>query len=489
MSDSRPKKNRKFGRNSSAFIQLLLAAVAILFIALSLQSIAPKKDLTVQKTFTLSEYTQNFLSSEMLADRTLSITCLAEQNSPFYARVRSIVDEYKRHAKGNVVVQTIDPITNPSAAFKFTERLKLRPTEDLIIIEDSKSQAVAVVPFSDLTIFEVTNQNQRKLSAYQIEDNLTTTILNLVESDRRVVYLVANNSDNSNLTQGSVGQTLEQLYRNQNIDIRPLSLTEVDNVPENASGLLVLTPQYDLEPDDMQKLVNYWQKPKSSLFIILDPTKRPKRLRAFLRLHGITLRNDRIFNTEDNTLSTKTVANFTNGSEINTSLAGKSTLFDGISSSLEVRELADDLINRRIAPIGLLEVSSKHYSESRFGESKAAFNLNEDFNNNVYLGGAVIKGNEMNDQTALNSSRMIVLSTATFLKPETIRNEQIDFIKNGINWLVGRPELVGIGPKPLQRYKLNLVPAEITQVNRLTLIFLPLAFLIVGAFVWNLRRP
>lgn len=84
---------------------------------------------------------------------------------------------------------------------------------------------------------------------------------------------------------------------------------------------------------------------------------------------------------------------------------------------------------------------------------------------------------------------MIVLSTADFLQPNTIRDEQIDFVKSSINWLVGRAELIGIGPKPLQRYKLNLVAAEISQVNRLTLIFIPLGFLLIGTFVWTLRRP
>ncbi len=485
----RPKKNHRLGGNSAALLQLILAALAVLFIALSLKSFAPKYDLTQQKTFTLSDYTKNLLRSEMLDNRTISITCLADQNSSFYDRVKTILKEYERNSNNKIIVQTIDPINNPNQAFKFTERLKLRPTEDIVVIEDSKSSSPAIIAFSDLMVFEVSAKNERKLSAYQIEDNVTTNLLNLIESDRRVVYLVSNNSDNLSLTENSIGATLQSLYRNLNIDLQSLSLSEVSSVPEDASGLLLLTPQYDLEAEDMQKLVNYWQSHKSSLYIILDPTKRPKRLRAFLRLHGITLRNDRIFTLSNNEVSTKTVATFTQGTELNDSLAGKSTLFDGISSSLEVRELAEDLINQRIAPIGLVKVSQQHYSESRFEETPATYLEGEDFNHNVYLGAAVIKGNEMSDETAGNSSRMVVLSTSNFLKPETIRDEQIDFIKNSINWLVGRPELIGIGPKPLQRYKLNLVSAEIAQINRLTLIFLPLAFLLIGAFMWNLRRP
>ncbi len=488
MSD-RPKKNRSLGRNSSALIQLALAAVAIFLLTLSLQSLAPRYDLTERKTFSLSEATTNLLESDLLSEREVAITCLADRSSPYHARVMAILQEYERLSGMRIMVRAIDPLTSPSEAFKFTERLALRPTEDIVVIEERNAQAPAVIGFSDLMVFEVTHQNQRRLSAYQIEDHVSTKLLSLLEEKRRVVYLVSDHSDHQNLSEDGIGATLQALYRNQNIDIRPLSLAQVPAVPDDASGLLLLTPQYDLEPAEMQKLVSYWGRPKASILAVLDPTKRPKRLRAFFRMHGITLRDDRLYTLSDHTLATKTVANFTQGSELTASLAGQSTLFDGVSGSLEVRELAEELINQRIAPIGLVEASALHYSESRYAEAPATYDENEDHRHGLYLAAGVIKGNEMSDSTASSSSRMIVLSTADFLQPNTIRDEQIDFVKSSINWLVGRAELIGIGPKPLQRYKLNLVAAEISQVNRLTLIFIPLGFLLIGTFVWTLRRP
>ena len=83
---------------------------------------------------------------------------------------------------------------------------------------------------------------------------------------------------------------------------------------------------------------------------------------------------------------------------------------------------------------------------------------------------------------------MVVLSTTDFLQPDNIQPEQIDFMKNCINWLSGRNNLIGIGPRPLHRYKLNLIPAEMEFINRLSLIIIPIFFLIIAAFVWNLRR-
>ena len=495
MSSDTPKKNRTIGRNSLALIQLLLFGLTVIMIAFSLKGFAPKLDLTEQKSFTLSDYTQKLLTSELLDQKHLTITCLADHHTPYFDRVHTMLEEYERLSKGRIKLHSIDPLNHPAEAFRFTERFSLRPTDDLIVIHeenhkpDQPNKAASVIDFADLMLYEVDSKKQRKLSAYQIEDQVTTTLLAQLEERRRKVYLVSNNADSQNLTAGSIGSTLQALYRNQNIDISPLSLTEVDRVPADASGLLFLTPQYDLEPAEMEKLLAYWNTPKASILCILDPQKRPKRLRAFLRAHGITLRNDRVYNLNDETLSTKTVATFTPGTELNQALAGQSSLFDGVSATLEVREMADDLINKRIAPLALIQTSESHYSEARYSESPASYNEDEDLRAPLYLAAAVIKGNEMSDQTSALSSRMVVLSNSEFLMPETIRNEQVDFVKNTINWLVGRPELVGIGPKPLQRYKLNLVPAEVAYINRLSLIFLPLGFLIIAAFVWNIRRP
>ncbi len=488
MSDPAPKKTLLIGRNTLALLQILSVGLAILFISFTLPQIAPRLDLTQQKSFSLSEYTRNLLRSELVKSKDLTLHCLADQSSPYFERAQVILSEYERVSNGRIQVSFVDPHKHPEQAFQLIEKYKVHPTDDLIIIDDGTAERPSIIPFADLMVFEVTAQKQRKLSAYQVEDVMTTTLLNQLENKRRTVYFIADNTKDTSIQEDSIGATLQALYRNQNIDLHPLLLSEVDQIPEDASGLLFLTPEYDIEPSALEILTDYWNKPKSSLFIVLDPDSRPKRLRAFLRSHGITQRADRVYNFESPSLSTKTIASFTKGPELNADLMGKSTIFEGVSTTLDVRESAEDLLNKRIFPLALVETSEQHYSESRFQQDGQSFTLGEDHRAGLYLGAAVIKGTETNDALASSSSRMIVLSTSEFLKPDNIRAEQIDFVKNSINWLVGRTELIGIGAKPLQRYKLNLVPAEIKFVNRLTLIILPLAFLLIGAFTWNLRR-
>lgn len=488
MADLKKKKHSRAGRNTNAILQMLFIGIIVIFTTLTLPTIAPRYDLTEQKSFSLSSYTEKLLKSPLIEKKNINCICLANQSSPYFNRVKLIFEEYARVSGGKFNPTFIDPTRHISDSYEVIEKYGLRPTEDLIILDAGKKDQVRIIPFSNLLQFEVDQNKQRKLTAYLIEDVVSTSVLALLEEKRRTVYLVADNTKSINLTEDGIGATLQSLYRNQNIDILPLSFSEIQTVPENAAGLVFLTPQYDLEPNEVGLLEEYWQRPKSSILFVFDPTTSPKELRSFIRRHGVTLKADRIFKANPLEVATKTSTVFTKGSELNKELEGQSTIFDGISSTLEIRENAEDLINRRIAAFSAIQTSSQYYSEARHIDKEITFNPSEDNIGPLNIAAAVIKGNEMNDSTAHLSSRFIALSTADFLKPEIIRAEQVDFMKNSINWLVGRPNLIGIGPKPLQKYKLNLVSSEVSFINRLTLIILPLCFLIIGAFVWNLRR-
>ena len=84
-----------------------------------------------------------------------------------------------------------------------------------------------------------------------------------------------------------------------------------------------------------------------------------------------------------------------------------------------------------------------------------------DYSGPLSIGAAVIRGNANADNTAPDISKMIVLSTSDFLDPNRLGNEQLDFVKNSTYWLLGRDELMGIGPRGIQRRKLNLIKKEV----------------------------
>ena len=83
---------------------------------------------------------------------------------------------------------------------------------------------------------------------------------------------------------------------------------------------------------------------------------------------------------------------------------------------------------------------------------------------------------------------MVVMSNTDFLNPTHQRAENIDFLASSVNWLMDRQSLAGIGPRSLGTYKLPILDAQVSFINRVNLFFLPTFLLLVGACVWSSRR-
>ena len=222
----------------------------------------------------------------------------------------------------------------------------------------------------------------------------------------------------------------------------------------------------------------------------LNPTIRPVNLRGFLRKNGVTPRDDRIIRTRNGRTENQVLATFTAGAGlgINQSLEMKSVPFEGRVGSLEVREGAEDLVTNRIQAYSLIETAPDFWGETNYKEGNPKYDDDADYSGPLSIGAAVIRGNANADNTAPNISKMIVLSTSDFLDPTRLGNEQLDFVKNSTYWLLGREELIGIGPRTLQRRKLNLIKDEVKFLGNIVLFFIPVALFLTAMFVWNIRR-
>jgi hypothetical protein len=85
-------------------------------------------------------------------------------------------------------------------------------------------------------------------------------------------------------------------------------------------------------------------------------------------------------------------------------------------------------------------------------------------------------------------TRIIVTGTSTFLSNEKIDAANMDFFLNGVNWLLQRPELIGISPKRPQEFILGLNSSQLWTVGIVVMGVMPLAAGIIGFGVWFRRR-
>lgn len=491
----------RLGIGSLSLIQLLLALIIFISAAYLSANYFKVWDLTKDQDYTLSDLSQKILAKEAISKREdpIRITVVFRKSSPYYQRVKRSVEEFVRESDGKISAQFLDPVREPDAAASFSSTFNLTLNNDLILIDARPKGSATPDPnltrslwVDDLIIFRTDQNNQRRPVGFQIEDRLATALLSITEGAPRKLYFLADKSPVESGSTESPWTMLADTLLRQNLILEPLNLSDTQSIPADAEAVVLVAPSYDLEDRELALLDDYWLRPRASILAILDPKHRPAKLRAFLRRHGITPNNDRIVNVQNGRSISQVPAIFTSFAEVNEGLAGQSTTFDGPTCSLSVRESAEDLNSQNIFPVNLLQASPGFWGETRYQEVGVLpeFNSAEDLRNEEGLpvAAAVIVGDATSDEAAAAASRMVVIANSHFLHPDRAREEQIDFVKNSVNWLIGREELVGVGPRGLRTYKLNLIGPEVSFLNNLILFFLPGALLILGGLVWSNRR-
>ena len=462
-------------------------------------------DLSRQADYTLSPATQRYLKDPVLSGREKPIKWIMafRHSSPFYERVRAIAEEYVRLSKGKIELEVVDPLRSSDRTQQVTATYGLSLTQDLIIMDartddgpvstEDKSgnhilnPNVKLVLADDLAVF-TTSEGKRKITGFQGEDVLTARLVESIEGKARKMVFLADKSRIDAEGETSPAKSLLGTLQFQNIELQGINLSGLAEIPSDAEGVALVAPKYDFTDAEIAVLERYWNRPRAAMLVLLKPGETPPKLRTFLRGYGVTPRRDRVITLDKKRIDTTARGVFTFGVDFTKDLAGQATVMEGATSSLEVREGAEDLMNKQINPVGLIQAADGFWGETKFGEKDTAFDEKEDNKPPLYLAACVTRGAASNDSAAADTSRMVVISNTDFLDPKSQRAENIDFLASSANWLMNRQSLAGIGPRSLGTYKLPILEAQVSFINRVNLFFLPALLALIGAFVWSARR-
>lgn len=499
---SRPNR---WGAGTVAVVQTCL--LAIIVIGLNYLSFHHylRWDLSRGADYSLSSSSTRYLGSGALRDRAKPVRMIMayRRTSPFYERVRALVSEYERRSDDRVTVEIVDPLRSPDRMQEVNAAYGLTLVRDLVIIDARVDQSavttedaaqvrtlnpnIRIVSADDLAVYTTTD-GKRKISGFQGEDMLTSRLVEAIEGKPRKMALITDKSRVDDGDPQSPHKSLENILRLQNVEFTPLHIAGLTDIPADVSAVLLIAPKYDFTDEELAVLDRYWRKPKSAVLVMIDGGEAPPKLRGFLRANGIAVHKDRLVSTGRDGLVSRARGVFTRGVDFTRDLAGLGCEFGGASSSLEVREGEPAMLERNVFPMSLIQVQDGFWGETDYGKGGEAFDEKDDYKAPLHLAACVIRGAENDDRFAADSSRMVVISNTDFLSPRNHSAENLDFLASSTHWMVGREALSGVGPRSLGVYKLPLLDAQVSFINRINLFFLPAFLLVVAAFVWNLRR-
>ena len=480
-----PRPMRRWGIGLNVFFQIVLVLCLFGFANYLSYRHFIRRDLTPSHDFSLSDTTIKYMHK---LDTDVDIAIVFSRESNVMPDIRSLVEGYRSAKKSRIHVEEVDPARDLERA----EQLKLKndvlfKTNGILVRANNKSRFISE---EEIVIKGMTGDRVNPSVDFRGEDALTSTIINLIEGKVKKIYFIVGQGEASGKGLGAAYQALTDLGKGENFRVAPLNLTDVDQVPEDANGIILVGIKYDFSDRELGLLKSYWDNKRAALLVLLEPNAETPHLQSFLESNGVFPRNDRVLYAESTSAGPKkefgveTV--FTPDSHISRSFVETSSKLSGQTQSLDLRIDSPQFNALSIEIVPLATASSRYWGETHYLQELPVIGP-DDTPPPVYIAASVERG--PNDpRLRVDSARMVVVGNATMLDPSTRQAVHQDFMGASLNWLIHRENLMGITPKSKRIFRLHLTSVQHQRIYMVTAVLMPLVVLMLGMLVWNHRR-
>ncbi len=357
----------------------------------------------------------------------MRITVFFSPSTPITADVQNLLTEYQYAGKGKIDVEHIDPDRNLSRAKELFDKYKVVTDESLLVLDyDGRNKTVKASEMADVDQSGMAFGEGPRVAAFKGEQAITSAMMDLVEGKKKILGYVTGHKEPS--------------------------------LSEGTSPISVLKRGFANE---------------------LGVKMNDDRLMAFLRT-GI----------QELALTRDVQARFLGDSPITKRLADARALFLGGTSSITVEPDRVRAANIRVEQ--LIQAEKGYFAEKDYNTDDQV-KLQADAkqsNASLTIGAAVEKGGSADQRVQVNSSRLVVVSNASFVQDNAITQDQqgLDFVSGSVNWLLSREQLIGIAPKVPKPLTFSLNEEALRRLRWFILVFIPLVPALIGTMVWWQRR-
>lgn len=487
---SKPRRIKRLQIGMNVLIQILLVAVILITLNVVGFSYFKRWDLSLSSRFSISDKTEQVLK---LLQKPLNIyVIIPEQGFPMYAELQGLLEEYEYEGRPHVNVEILDIYKDYARVTELATQFNFSDVESVVIVEyDGRSKLIEGDDLYKVDMSMAMFGEQPKISAFLGEQKLTSAILEVVENESPLVYYIQGHLEPPLESQPPLGLFHTFLER-ENIQTEALMLGNLDRIPEEASMVAIIAPQFDFTERDMELLQAYWQG-GGRLLVMLDPSADTPRLNTFLSEHGVTPRNDRIIRPlaydESTSLIVRDVPGiFLPGSPITDKLAGAAAGFIGGTESIAV---PGEKENEGWEVTPLIQAAPDFWGEvdhELIQEIGLEYEEDRDHGEPLFIAASVQTAGVKDPRVQIGGARMVVVGNGKFLDENQIVEPNLIFATSAVNWLVDREALIGIPPREMQNFVLKISESQNFNLFMIIGLGIPLFALSIGVLVWWVRR-
>ncbi len=483
------------GRKWAVALNVLVAIAALLLLVTMVNYLAARHfkrfHWTAATVQPLSPMTVRVLES---LTNQVKVVVLFNSQEPLYGSVAALLKEYA-FVSPWLNVQYVDYLGDPAGAqlVKVQNKLAQGSDRDLVIFESGgKVKIVNQSELSEYDYSELLAQKSREIKrvAFKGELLFTSAILSVTDPKQpKACYLQGHGEHNpANATEQFDYAKFIGVLREKNIVVEVLSLAGANDIPADCQVLIIAGPKNVVLPEELEKIEKYLNQ-GGRLFLLINALVQNTGLERTLTRWGVEIGNDIVKD------------------PLNSSLGGQDVVAARFGNHPIVRPLLDSRLHL-ILPrtVGKRQAGAQTADAAKVEElvfsSEASVAVTDIRNGVLYenpardrrgplsLMVAVEKGGIQGVSAERGATRMVVAGESMFLGNQMIEvAANRDFAGLAVNWLLDRSKLLGgIGPRPVQEFKLNLTREQMRELRWILLAALPAGVLLLGGAVWFRRR-
>lgn len=314
-----PKKhtfNRRAFRKDSYSAAMSVVVIAIVVVLNMIVGQIPSKytefDISTGKLYTIGDETKKVLKN---LDEDITIHYIVQSGNED-STIEKLLNQYKDNSS-KIKIEKIDPVTSPNYTSQFTDDTV---SENSLIVSSAKRNKV--IDYSSMYESEIDYSTyQSKTTGFDGEGQLTSAIDYVLSDELPVVYYVTGHNE------VTLPDAVKDRIEKANLELKELNLLTAGEVPSDAAGLLLDSPETDYSKEEAQAVITYLQNGGKTLILTDYTGKEHTNYDSILAEYGIEVTDGIVVETDSNMYVQRPyyIVPTISASEITTDMTGGST--------------------------------------------------------------------------------------------------------------------------------------------------------------------